>query len=74
MLPTAIAGYAGMADGDGLLMANFRADRARQLLAALLDPGFDGFVRERRPAFAAVAGMVSYSSALDPLVPALFAP
>ncbi|MDA1070165.1 MAG: 2,3-bisphosphoglycerate-independent phosphoglycerate mutase [Proteobacteria bacterium] len=74
MLPTAIAGYAGMADGDGLLMANFRADRSRQLLAALLDPGFDGFVRERRPGFAAVAGMVSYSSALDPLLPALFAP
>src|SRR5689334_15541070 len=24
--PTAIAGYAGMRDGDGLLMANFRAD------------------------------------------------
>jgi 2,3-bisphosphoglycerate-independent phosphoglycerate mutase len=74
VLPTAIAGYAGMQDGDGLLMANFRADRARQTLAALLDPAFDGFVRKRRPAFAAVAGMVSYSSALDPLLPALFAP
>jgi len=74
MLPTAIAGFAGMADGDGLLMANFRADRARQTLGALLDPAFAGFRRERRPAFAAVAGMVSYSSALDPLLPALFAP
>jgi len=74
VLPTAIAGYDGIKDGDGLLMANFRADRARQLLGALLDPAFDGFVRPRRPAFGAVAGMVSYSAALDPLLPALFAP
>jgi 2,3-bisphosphoglycerate-independent phosphoglycerate mutase len=74
ILPTAIDGFTGMADGDGLLMANFRADRARQTLASLLDPDFDGFERERRPAFAAVAGMVSYSSALDALLPALFAP
>jgi 2,3-bisphosphoglycerate-independent phosphoglycerate mutase len=72
--PVAIADYAGMADGDGLLMANFRADRARQILAALLDPEFDGFVRERRVHFAARLGMVSYSDALDELLPALFPP
>ena len=36
-----------MKDGDGLLFANFRADRAREILAALLDPGFDGFARTR---------------------------
>ncbi len=41
--PTAIAGYAGMRDGDGLLIANFRADRVREIAAALLDPGFSGF-------------------------------
>lgn len=72
--PTAIAGYAGMQDGDGLLMANFRADRAREILTALLDPAFDGFPRQRRVAFAAALGMVSYSDALDGLLPALFAP
>ena len=27
--PTAIDGYSGMQDGDGILMLNFRADRAR---------------------------------------------
>ena len=42
--PTALAGYSGMRDGDGVLMANFRADRARELLTALLDPQFDGFL------------------------------
>jgi 2,3-bisphosphoglycerate-independent phosphoglycerate mutase len=71
MLPTALGGYAGMADGDGLLMANFRADRARQLLTALVDPAFDGFAR-RLVEFAARLGMVSYSDALDVFMPALF--
>jgi len=72
VLPTSIAGYSGMRDGDGLLMANFRSDRAREILTALLDPTFDGFTRSQRPAFAASLGMVEYSSALNPLIPALF--
>lgn len=71
-LPTVLKGYAGMRDGDGLLMANFRSDRAREILTALLDPAFEGFPRSRRPAFAASLGMVEYSSALNPLIPALF--
>ena len=74
VLPTAIGDYAGMADGDGILMANFRADRARELLAALLDPGFDGFRRPRRVKFAAAVGMVSYSGHLDGFLETLFPP
>ncbi len=54
-------------------MVNFRADRARQILGALLDPGFDGFARGRTVRFAAALGMVSYSAALDPLLDPLFA-
>ncbi len=72
--PTVLGGYPGMKDGDGLLMANFRSDRARQILAALLDPGFDGFARPRVVRFAAALGMVSYSAALDPLLDTLFEP
>ena len=72
--PTAIGGYSGMNDGDGLLMANFRSDRARQILAALLDPEFDDFARGRVVRFAAALGMVSYSAALDPLLDTLFEP
>src|SRR5690606_28903568 len=30
---TAIGGYAGMQDGDGVFCLNFRADRAREILA-----------------------------------------
>ena len=72
VLPTAIAGYNGMRDGDGLLMANFRADRVRQILAALLDPDFTGFARPRRPRFAAALGMGEYAAELNRFHVALF--
>ena len=45
-----IGDYEGMQDGDGLLCFNFRADRVREILGALLDPGFDGFPRKRASA------------------------
>jgi len=72
VLPTAVGGYRGMRDGDGLLMANFRADRAREILTALVDPTFDGFNRGRIVRFAAAVGMVAYSDALSCFMPALF--
>ncbi|MCH6587967.1 MAG: 2,3-bisphosphoglycerate-independent phosphoglycerate mutase [Proteobacteria bacterium] len=72
--PTAIGDYAGMKDGDGVLMANFRADRARQILSALLDPDFGGFERPRVVRFAAALGMVAYSTELNGLMEALFEP
>ena len=72
--PAAIAGYDGAKDGDGLLMANFRADRARQILSALLDPAFDGFARSRQVRFAAAVGMCSYSETLDRLAETMFPP
>ena len=72
--PTVIDGYAGMKDGDGVLMFNYRSDRAREILTALLDPMFDGFKRPRLVTFAAAAGMVEYSAALNPFLKALFPP
>src|SRR5258708_32246384 len=74
VLPTIIASYGGMKDGDGILCANFRADRVRETLAALLDPGFAGFTRARRVRFAAATGMTEYSSDLKPFLTALFPP
>ena len=38
-----------MADGDSVVLFNFRADRMRQIVAALSDPSFDGFERLSRP-------------------------
>lgn len=61
--PTVIAGYSGIAKGDGFFCLNFRADRAREILAALAQPGFDGFDTGPRPDLAALLGMVEYSEA-----------
>ena len=74
VLPTVIGAYAGMKDGDGVLIANFRADRVREIGAALLDPGFKGFARPKTVRFAAAAGMTQYSAELDPLLATLFPP
>ena len=62
--PTVIGAYRGMRDGDGVLMANYRADRVREILAALLDRDFAGFSRTRSVRFAAALGMVEYSTDL----------
>ena len=72
--PTVIADHVGMRDGDGLLMINFRADRAREILQALLEPDFDGFARPRVARFAAAVGMVEYSKALSRRLSTLFEP
>ncbi|MFN4282300.1 MAG: 2,3-bisphosphoglycerate-independent phosphoglycerate mutase [Alphaproteobacteria bacterium] len=72
VLPTILPGYEGMKDGDGVLMGNFRADRAREILAALLDPAFDGFARAKTPRFAAALGLVEYSASLGKLMGVLF--
>ena len=74
VLPVALGDYAGMKDGDGVLFVNFRADRAREILVALLDPVFVGFARKKIVKFAAAAGMVEYSDYLNRLMPAMFPP
>lgn len=74
VLPIAIDGYDGMKDGDAIIMANFRADRAREILTALTDTAFDGFARASLPKLVGVAGMVEYSAALADDVPAMFPP
>ena len=74
VIPCAVGDYAGMRDGDGLLFANFRPDRAREISAALLDPAFDGFSRTRVPQFSAAAGMTEYSKPLAHFMTALFPP
>lgn len=61
---TVIGNYVGFAKGDGMFCLNFRSDRAREILAAIADPAFDGFERDM-PEPAALLGMVSYSDAHD---------
>ena len=62
LAPTVIGDYAGMQDGDGLFCLNFRADRAREILSALGQPNFSDFDPGRRPVWAAMLGMVDYST------------
>ncbi|MCR8548784.1 2,3-bisphosphoglycerate-independent phosphoglycerate mutase [Salipiger sp. P9] len=61
VLPTVIGDYQGIQPGDGLFCLNFRADRAREILKAIGEPGFDGFERDK-PELSALLGMVEYST------------
>lgn len=63
--PSVIAGFAGARDGDGFFCLNFRADRAREILASLGQPGFDAFDTGLRPQWAALLGLVDYSTIHD---------
>ncbi|KIT16341.1 2,3-bisphosphoglycerate-independent phosphoglycerate mutase [Jannaschia aquimarina] len=69
--PTVLGGYDGMTDGDGVFCLNFRADRAREILAALAAPDFDGFDAGDRPDLH-MLGMVDYSTKHDEYMDAAF--
>jgi 2,3-bisphosphoglycerate-independent phosphoglycerate mutase len=70
--PMVIDNYSGMNDGDGVLMVNFRSDRARQMLTALVNPAFSGFARKKTVKFASALGMVEYSESLNKFVAAIY--
>lgn len=53
---------ASIRSGDGVFFFNFRADRARELVAAFINDAFDGFERGTRPDLAGVATMTSYDA------------
>ena len=74
ILPAVIGGYTGMKGGDGVLCFNFRADRVREILGAMLDPSFSGFARKRTVRVAAAVGMAQYSEDLDKLMATIFPP
>ena len=74
IVPAVIDDYSGMKDGDGVLCFNFRADRVREILGAMLDPAFDGFARTRTVKIAAAVGMTQYSEDLDKLMATIFPP
>lgn len=74
IVPTVIGDYAGANDGDAVLFANFRGDRAREILNAILMDDFDGFSRRKTINVSAASGMVEYSEALNQLMGTLFPP
>jgi 2,3-bisphosphoglycerate-independent phosphoglycerate mutase len=77
--PTAIVDETGrpvapMRDGDVVICFNYRSDRMRQIVRALVQPGFDGFDTGRRPRVS-VATMTLYDAAFNDFsVPVAFPP
>ncbi len=62
---------APMKDGDAVICFNYRSDRMRQIVRALIDPGFDGFDVSPRPKLA-VTTLTNYDKTFN--VPVAFAP
>jgi len=71
VIPSVANGYQGFQDGDALLMANFRADRVRQILNAIVLNDFHHFSRGHTPPSIAV-GLTEYSEQLRHLVLPMF--
>ncbi|MDR1693698.1 MAG: 2,3-bisphosphoglycerate-independent phosphoglycerate mutase [Lactobacillaceae bacterium] len=74
IIPCVIGDYKGIEDGDAIIMANFRADRAREIMYALADSKFSGFERRKFFKFSNVIGMTEYSVDHKRFMKTLFAP
>ncbi len=46
IVPTIVTEGGNVRNGDSVIFANFRPDRAREITRAVVDPAFDGFARE----------------------------
>lgn len=63
VLPTVIdSSFSKVADGDSVIMYNFRPDRAREITRAFAADDFDGFVRKKRPAGLFYVCMTQYDA------------
>src|SRR2546423_468080 len=75
MLPVVVTengkALAPMRDGDSVICFNYRSDRMRQIVRALIDPGFKGFDVSPRPKLA-VTTLTNYDTTFD--VPVAFPP
>lgn len=67
--PTRIGAGKAIEDGDAILFFNFRADRARQLTRAFIDPLFTQFKRALTPQLSYFVSMTQYDKNL-PTTPA----
>ena len=74
VLPCVIGDYKGFEDGDAVLMCNFRADRAREILYALADKEFNGFERKKTIQLSMAVGMTEYSVDHNRFMKTMFGP
>jgi len=63
--PTVLTPSQPIQDGDIVIFMNFRADRARQLSAALYDPNFSQFKREVFPRLSTFVTLTEYEEHLN---------
>ncbi len=68
LIPTAFDGYNGLENEDGVIFANFRSDRMREIVEALSNPNFDHFEKKNKKLY--IATMTEYSKDFD--LPILF--
>lgn len=61
-----------ISNGDGVIMFNYRSDRAREISHALTSPDFDGFPRSRVPSLSGYVCLTEYEEALN--LPVAFPP
>ncbi|WP_282130279.1 2,3-bisphosphoglycerate-independent phosphoglycerate mutase [Pseudoalteromonas aliena] len=59
-------------DGDTVIFANFRADRAREITRAFIEPSFDGFTKTKTPKLSAFVMMTEYAADIN--APVAFGP
>ena len=70
VLPTCVGNkddeksHKGISDNDGIVMFNFRPDRAREITRALVDPEFSGFERAKLPRNIAFVCMTCYDDTI----------
>lgn len=63
--------YHGMKEGDGLIIANYRADRVRQIATCIVDPQFKEF-KTKKLHLAKALMMTKYSEELAKFMPVIF--
>ena len=64
---TSIGEPVQIADGDAVIFMNFRADRARELTRAFVEPGFNEFERPRVPQLAEFVMLTQYAASIPTL-------
>ncbi|WP_285960574.1 2,3-bisphosphoglycerate-independent phosphoglycerate mutase [Pseudomonas tohonis] len=69
---TRIGDAAPVQDGDAVIFMNFRADRARELSRAFVEPGFKEFARGREIALAGYVMLTQYAASIP--APSAFKP
>ena len=68
LIPTALDGYDGIKDGDGVIFCNFRSDRARELSSVFAKDDFKEF--EKKPLNVQIASMTQYDKSIP--IPVIF--